>query len=202
MKTIILIALLASAAWAQTPSCIQITDTLYTVGVSAPVPMTGTIDISLGYTASDGALVIAQSGMRRTVAAGVVNVCLPPGAYTAQYSVKRPVPLTGTISFTRFWAVPSSGGPYTVSAIETLTVLPHLSLLTLVRNEVPIYSGSGATWTLLDAPSSPAAATCWRNGLHQATDIDYTLSGNTLTALGSPMYWDPINDQLVCDYQY
>src|ERR1035438_662620 len=112
---------LAVSARAQGPACVQVTDTLYTVGVSLPGLMTGQIDLSLGYSAVDGPVIIPQSGARQTISGGALSTCLVPGNYAAGYSVRRSAPQTGHTSFTRYWVIPSTGGPYTVAQIETAT---------------------------------------------------------------------------------
>lgn len=124
MKRLLVLSLLgsiAASAFAQTPACTTVTDTLYVVGVSAPILANGTIDLTLGYTAADGSFVILQSAGRQTIATGTLSTCLAPGTYSAQYSMRKTAPLTGTTSFTRYWVVPATGGPYTIQAIETPT---------------------------------------------------------------------------------
>jgi hypothetical protein len=132
--------LVAPAVEAQTPGCTQIVDTIYAMGVSVPVTMTGTIDLTLGYFASDGSFVIVASAGRQTIVAGALSACLPPGSYTAKYIIDKTPPLTGTSTATAYWTVPASGGPYTVQYIQAHTpVTPSLSI----------------AWAQLPAPPSP-----------------------------------------------
>lgn len=108
LKTLSLLLVFSACLGAQTPSCIQIQDTLYSAGVTGPVPMNGTIDLTLGYSALNGAFVVVQSQARQTITAGIVNTCLVPGIYSALYTVRRPAPMTGSLTFTRYWIVPAN----------------------------------------------------------------------------------------------
>ena len=111
-----LLFLLAAAAIplaAQTLSCVSIADTIYAVGSPLPAKMSGTIDLSLGYTATDGAFTVVESAGRQTVAAGALAACPVPGYYTASYSVRLQAPMTGTSSFDRYWVITTGvTGPY------------------------------------------------------------------------------------------
>jgi hypothetical protein len=102
------------------PTGIQITGPVSTLAG----PLTGTIALALNYTIS-GNPQMEQSQMQVQVKAGTLYynaaalVCVPPGAtVVASYTVNNPPPIVGTTKFTRNWTVPSSGGPYLVSAIE------------------------------------------------------------------------------------
>jgi hypothetical protein len=62
MKKLLLFAIAAFACaplFAQ-PVCTTVSDSVYSVGVAAPVLMTGTIDLSLGYSAADGSFVVVS----------------------------------------------------------------------------------------------------------------------------------------------
>jgi hypothetical protein len=68
-----------------------------------------------------------------------------------------------------------------------------------IRGEIPhanpLANTGPPTWTLAFAPISGAG--CYRNGLRQASGIDYTLNG---AVISSP-YWQP-GDTLLCDYEH
>lgn len=117
MKRILIALLLACAPiFAQTPACQTISDTLYSVAPSAPGPMNGTITLSLTYSTAAGGPVTVQSVAQLTVTNGVVSTCLVPGKYIATYQVKRAAPLTGSVTFTRYWTL---GGATWNSAFTT-----------------------------------------------------------------------------------
>lgn len=123
MRRFLLIALAACAPMcAQIPACIQIVDTVFSIGIATPTLMTGTISLSLGYSAASGGFVITQSAAQLTITNGVLNTCLVPGVYLASYQVKRPAPMTGTTQSTRYWVIPTIGGPYTLLSVPTGTV--------------------------------------------------------------------------------
>lgn len=153
MKTLI-VALLASAPIFAQPACVSVSDVIYSVGVSTPAAMNGSLDISLGYSATDGAFVVTQSAARLTIVNGVLSVCLAPGNYASVYSVRRPAPLTGSVTSTRYWVIPSSGGPYTVAQVETsvaatpaLTVaLSQLGGGGATNGQVPVWSTAQQQW--------------------------------------------------------
>jgi hypothetical protein len=117
----LLLAVLACAPLYALPACTQITDQIPTIGVAAPGWMTGTIDLSLGYSQGDGAYLFPALSARLTVANGVVDTCQPAGTYSVLYSTRRPPPLTGVTTAPRVWTVPVTGGPYTVASIESGT---------------------------------------------------------------------------------
>lgn len=153
MKTLFLTLVATVPIFAQAPDCRQITDTIYSVGVSAPVAMNGSLSLSLGYTAADGSFTVTQSDSLRAIKDGVLSVCLAPGNYQAKYSVSR-AGGTGSVPSTRYWVIPSTGGPYTVAQVETsvaatptLTVaLSQLGGGGATNGQVPIWSTAEGRW--------------------------------------------------------
>jgi putative hemolysin len=147
MKILILALAIASGAYAQSCSGVQITDTLYTIGNGNVTLMQGTIDLSLRYSLSGTSGPIVQSTARVTVTNGALSYCAPAGAsITAVYTVRRPSPLTGSVTFTRYWGIPASGGPYTllVDHIETASAIANP---TAAGTYCLVKSGGVLTWT-------------------------------------------------------
>ena len=100
------------------PSCVQITDTLYSMSGTGNVPMTGYIQLSLGYFTSSGGFTITQSLTILNIAAGALSACLPASTIIqAQYTVT-----TGgrtPVHYTTYWYVPNTGGPYKLTDVPT-----------------------------------------------------------------------------------
>ncbi|HSB17645.1 MAG TPA: hypothetical protein VLE22_24570 [Bryobacteraceae bacterium] len=70
-----------------------------------------------------------------------------------------------------------------------------------VDGETPagLVSGSNAVFTLSEIPSPPSSLTLYRNGVRQKADLDYTLSGNTITFAGASI--PQAGDVLLCSYR-
>jgi len=140
VKLLIALALACAPIFTQTllaQTCASPTPIEITGPVNAlSGPMTGTINLLMSYT-MPGNPPVVQSQMQVQVTAGAMLVCLPAGAaVVASYSVPNPSPLTGTTRFTRFWAVPASGGPYTLySGVET--VIPSTPNLFVSWGQLP-----------------------------------------------------------------
>jgi hypothetical protein len=147
VKLLIALALLACAPvftrTIQAQTCASPTPIQITGPVNAlSGPMTGTINLIISYTLPGNPPVV-QSQLQVQVTAGIMYVngsplvCMPAGAaVVAGYSVPNPAPLTGTTKFTRFWAVPASGGPYTLySGVET--VIPATPNLFVSWGQLP-----------------------------------------------------------------
>jgi hypothetical protein len=192
-KLLSVLAFLCACAplYAQGPTCTSVIDTLYSVGVSAPVLMTGQIDLSLGYSQPDGAFIITQSAARQTIVAGALSTCLAPGSYQAQYTVRKPAPMTGTVLSTRFWVVPAGGGPYTVSSVETAT--PSTPALAVALSQL---SNGGATnaqclvWSAASLAWIPGACGArWANGVFTST-AGFTITHSLNTFTPHVSLWD------------
>jgi len=118
-KLLIAFALACASAFAQ-PSCIQITDSLYSMGPSGNVLMTGFIQLSLGYFTSNGAFTITQSLTTLNIKAQANNLstCITPSVVVqANYTVT-----TGSrtpIHYTTYWYVPNTGGPYQLTSVPS-----------------------------------------------------------------------------------
>jgi hypothetical protein len=127
LLAIALIAAGSAIAQCSAPNSIQITGPINALsGV-----MTGTIDLQLDYTIPGNPPVV-QSEFELQVIAGAMSVCLPPGAFVANYALPKPAPLAGTTHFTRYWLVPSTGGPYAVSSIECTSSLAGCGIVTYI----------------------------------------------------------------------
>ena len=106
-KLILALALTLGALHAQ-PPCVAISDTLYSMGPSGNVLMTGFIQLSLGYFTSNGAFTITQSLTTLTITAKANNLsaCITPSvvvqaAYTVTTGGRTPV------HYTPYWYVPT-----------------------------------------------------------------------------------------------
>jgi len=147
MKKLTLLLMLAGSAFAAAPTCtaplgIAIYDTaIYSINGL----MTGTIDLTLGYTTANGGFTVQQSVGRVAVTAGVLSKCVAPGTYRADYIVPRGGGLTGNTTFTRYWTVATSGGPYDIADIEcTVTTTGCVTVPTLAIAAGPT-GATGAT---------------------------------------------------------
>jgi hypothetical protein len=180
MKTIVaalVFVCLAASVFAQGPTCTQITDQIPALGVAIPGWMTGTIDLSLGYSLADGTYLFPAHSARITVTNGAVSSCLPPGYYTVSYSVRKPAPLTGSVTSTRFWTVPSTG-PRTVQYIESAT--PTTPTLSIAWAQLPPPPPSG-TWCVQSINGTIA----WSSSCSAS-------SYSTWTSLGT-LTWNGLN---------
>jgi hypothetical protein len=138
MRKILLLTLFA-ASFVRAQTCSAPTSIQITGPVNALAgPMNGVIGLIMNYTIPGNPPVV-QSPLQIQVSSGtmyvngVALVCLPPGAtVTANYGVQNPAPIVGTSRYPRYWTVPTSGGPYTVSSVESETsATPSLSPLPL-----------------------------------------------------------------------
>jgi len=77
-----------------------------------------------------------------------------------------------------------------------------LSGVTFVDAETPTgtVNGSNATFTLANAPNPAGSVAVYRNGLRMTLNIDYTLSGSTITFLQVSL--PQSGDTLVCSYRH
>ena len=129
MKKLLLLALVAGGPMC---ACVQITDTLGALGVSTPGSMNGSIDLTIRYTTTDGSGggTVVQSRAVTTVTNGALSYCAPAGStITAAYSVRNSG-MAGSTTFTRYWIVPSTGGPFTVRDVEVqVAPTPSLAIL-------------------------------------------------------------------------
>jgi hypothetical protein len=127
MKLFAALLLASGSIYAQC-SGIQITDTLYTLGASTPTLMDGTIDLTIYNTIpGPSGRPVVRSTARVTVTNGALSYCAPPLAnITATYTVTRPLPLHGKDTYTRYWGIPSTGGPYKLldDGIEQQAAVP------------------------------------------------------------------------------
>ncbi|HVW09925.1 MAG TPA: hypothetical protein VHC90_15155 [Bryobacteraceae bacterium] len=179
-----LLALFTAAAAIAQPPCIQISQTLYVAGGIRPALMNGTITLSIGYTAQDGAFTVVQSEAPIPIVGGHLSTCQPAGSsIQAHYSVTPTPPLTKTEEYDRYWKIPPSGGPYPLSQIEgstpitpPTTVAPswlangndgvvvisggHGDARRLVPNDLPPLVGPetaaalSSAWTIRNTPGS------------------------------------------------
>lgn len=79
-------------------------------------------------------------------------------------------------------------------------VYPVSAYLPIVWDDVPsgARDGSNTTFTLSQTPLSATALFFFRNGLKQILDVDFTLSGNTITTTSAPA----ANEDLIAMYPY
>jgi hypothetical protein len=110
------------------PTLITLSDSLYTVSGNL-IPAGSTITLYLGYSV----LPVSQSLAIWTFTSGSPNIggviaTSPSGVnLTAQYSVIMPNGVRQI--YTRYWTIPASGGPYTITSRETNTPpTPNLSV--------------------------------------------------------------------------
>lgn len=164
--------------------------TLTNVNYTYVMPMLpgSTIKLVLGYTTNPTTPGYATV----TVNSGYPNLSIPlPGAnYTAFYSVLQ---ADGTRNpYTRYWLVPTSGGPYTVGAVETST--PPSPPISAISATLPIVWD--APTANISCPScqtsgSTVLSVFGRSGSVVANTGDYTAAQvtNAVSVLGS--YADP-----------
>lgn len=122
-------AYVCTFAFAQSPPCIQISDSnVWAVGNTGA---NGTIRLSIGYRQVTGDYTYPQSDTLLTVTAGTVygpdgtpGYCAPAGStLMAVYQIRRTGPGTaGAVSSTTFWSIPSSGGPLRIKDVEISNV--------------------------------------------------------------------------------
>jgi hypothetical protein len=152
MRPLILALIAAVPMLGQTcasPTPIQITGPVNALNGA----MNGTITLTLNYTVP-GNPPVQQSTMQVRVVNGTMYVgnqalvCVPASAsVVAAYVVQNPAPLTGTTKFTRFWAIPASGGPYTLyTGVETST--PITPNLTLAWTQLPFVAGANGPFCI------------------------------------------------------
>lgn len=120
MKKLLLAFVLACASSYAVPPCIPIVDTLYSMGPSGNVLMTGYIEVKLGFFTSNGAFTITASLMTLPISAVTNNLstCINPATvvqanYTVTTGGRTPV------KYTTYWYVPNTGGPYQLTSVPT-----------------------------------------------------------------------------------
>lgn len=154
-KLLLTLALVCASAFAQ-PSCIAVQDTLYSMGPSGNVLMTGYIQLSLGHFTSNGAFTITQSVVTLTITAKANNLsaCITPSvvvqaAYTVTTGGRTPV------HYTTYWYIPNAGGPYQLTSVPSgvvnvsgtpgvVTWVSGLNFALASAGDTPTINGSSA----------------------------------------------------------
>lgn len=155
-KLLFILALSCAPAFSQAPSCIAIQDTVYSMGPSGNVLMTGYIQLSLGHFTSNGAFTITQSIMTLNIAAKANNLsaCITPSvivqaAYTVTTGGRTPV------HYTTYWYIPNVGGPYQLTSVPSgvvnvsgtpgvVTWVSGLNFALASAGDTPTINGSSA----------------------------------------------------------
>ncbi len=120
MKKLLAALALACASLCAQPSCITLTDTIYSMGPSGSALMTGFIELKLGYFTSNGGFTITQSLTTLSISAKSNNLsaCLTPSTvvqanYTVTTGGRTPV------HYTTYWYMPNTGGPYQLTSVPS-----------------------------------------------------------------------------------
>lgn len=113
-KIFLLLTFFANVMLAQ--NCVQIQDTLYSIGPVAPILTNGSLLVQLGYFLTDGTFRITQSVTTINIVAGVLNTCLPPAVYKINYTVRNPN--NTPTQYSTYWYIPHNlSGPFKLSDV-------------------------------------------------------------------------------------
>jgi len=168
---ICIVCMLCSMALAATPATITVSGTIYCAdGVRTP---SGKIIVTptQAFTAADGTLV--RGSITVVVTAGAYKAVLVPtvGASPSGVSYRVEYMLSPGIEGRPYWSIPASGGPYTISQVETQTL-----------------TGTSAT--------VPQQQLSEGTGLAVLLDF-YRAASATATRVGQ-CYWDTDTNSLTC----
>lgn len=204
MKPIALAVMISAAAFAQAPSCVVVSQTLYINTATNPSPMEGKITVTRGYSTPPTVAAVAEI----VVEAGAVSWCGVPGNYTADYEVQNPAPLISKSKYRRYWTVPSSG-PVTIAAIEgTQPATPNTSvgLSWLAQGGAGIgelLTWNGSQWTpttLADLLGAPPSGTYCLQSINGSISWGTSCGGTqtlTLSSLTNTQLASLTNSQLL-----